>query len=421
MINELYSFSDEWGLLVNIKKTAILVFNITGRRLLDSQHFTYGDSMIPSVREYCYLGTTFTISGSAKMNQNQLRIKGLRAYFSLKRTIDITSISKDAIFKLFDSLISPVASYGCQVWLPTTNLIDCLVNDEKKSAREIISAISNDPMEKLHLSLLKWTLGVKGKTTNLPIWGDTGRYPMGIHMTKLLVDFYNRLVVLNDNNSTSIARHAFVEQVSLNLQWNKAITQLCKKFDPNASKHCRSNANALKPNSLLIKNRIEGWFKSQWNRARPAYSKLSFYNLVKENFGPEPFLQLRNHKRAKCIAWLRTSSHKLNVETGRYGDKINNPYYRTCEFCCTRDKSVIELLAQLPTAELVIENEIHFLRECPRYEDLRREQSPRMKKVLSDNIEALFDPDHLSESSKYIHKLFRRRFGRPNNSLNELV
>ena len=43
MINELYSFSDEWGLLVNIKKTAILVFNITGRRLLDSRHFTYGD------------------------------------------------------------------------------------------------------------------------------------------------------------------------------------------------------------------------------------------------------------------------------------------------------------------------------------------------------------------------------------------
>jgi hypothetical protein len=135
MIDELYSFSEEWGLLVNIKKTAILVFNITGRKLLDSQQFPYGDSKIPSVREYCYLGTTFTISGSTKVNQRQLRIKVLRAYFSLNRTLDITSISKEAIFKLFDSLISPVATYGYQVWLPSTKFMDSLTDEEKKSSR----------------------------------------------------------------------------------------------------------------------------------------------------------------------------------------------------------------------------------------------------------------------------------------------
>ena len=77
---------------------------------------------IPSVREYCYLGTCFTISGSLKANQTQLRKKGLRAYFSLKNTIDLSSIAKAAVFKLFDSLILPVVSYGCQVWLTKTEL-----------------------------------------------------------------------------------------------------------------------------------------------------------------------------------------------------------------------------------------------------------------------------------------------------------
>ena len=61
MIDELHLFSEEWGLQVNIKKTAILIFNISGRQLLDSSRFTYGEARIPSVREYCYLGTIFTI------------------------------------------------------------------------------------------------------------------------------------------------------------------------------------------------------------------------------------------------------------------------------------------------------------------------------------------------------------------------
>jgi hypothetical protein len=153
MINELHSFSEDWGLQVNIKKTAILIFNFSGRLLLESSLFTYGDTKIPAVREYCYLGTMFTISGSTKINQEQLRIKGLRAYFSLKSTIDISSISKEAIFKLFDSLISPVVTYGCQVWLPTTKFIDCtVVNNERKTPKEIITAISKDPIWRDYIS-----------------------------------------------------------------------------------------------------------------------------------------------------------------------------------------------------------------------------------------------------------------------------
>jgi hypothetical protein len=122
-----------------------MIFNVSGRQLQDSSCFVYGNASIPAVREYCYLGTTFTISGSTLLNQNKLRIKGLRAYFSLKSTIDITTISKGAIFKLFDSLISPVASYGCQVWLPRTKLIDCVLNDGRKTDKEIMTAISLFP------------------------------------------------------------------------------------------------------------------------------------------------------------------------------------------------------------------------------------------------------------------------------------
>ena len=78
-----------------------------------------------------------------------------------------------------------------------------------------------------------------------------------------------------------------------------------------------------------------------------------------------------------------------------------------------RDKSILELLAQLPTTELIIENETHLLSDCPHYEDLRRELSPEMKRTLDTprSYGALFDANLLSESSKYIQRLFQRRFG----------
>jgi hypothetical protein len=159
--------------------------------------------------------------------------------------------------------------------------------------------------------------------------------------------------------------------------------------------------------------RLEEWFRNTWDKARTAYSKLTFYNQIKVNFAEEPYIQLSNHKKAKCIAWLRSSSHRLNVETGRYGSKIKSLHHRACNFCCTQEKDVLELMAVLPTSELIVENEVHFLGECGKYDALRMEQSPEFKQKLNTDIGALFDQEHLVETSNFIHKLFKMRFELP--------
>ena len=410
MINELYSFCAEWGLEVNIKKTAVLVFNASGRKLLESTSLVYGSMVIPSVREYCYLGTTFSISGSMKTNQAQLRTKGLRAYFSLKNSIDVTSIDKTAILKLHDSLILPVVSYGCQVWLPRTQLMKCLTIDSKKADKEVLSAIAQDPMENLHLSLLKWTLGVRKRTANIPIWGDSGRCPIGIQMMKLLVDFHNRLVLLDDANATHIVRHAFIEQVNLGLEWYTSVKALSERFDQSATR--REGSNYPKPNSKLIKSRVEDWFKEKWDEARKSSSKLAFYNSIKDELHLEPYVKLKNHKRVKSIAWIRTSSHRLNVETGRYGSKNTVIHHRVCDFCSTGDKNTLELLFSLPNAEPIIEDEEHFIRDCPQYEQLRNERSRELKGLLETrDFKELFNEHNIFETSNFVYKLFKDRFG----------
>ena len=200
MLNHLFHYCLEWGLTVNIKKTAVLVFNKAGRLLKDSTGFFYGDTRILSEREYCYLGLTFSLSGALSTAQHKLKQKAIRSYFSLKKMIDFKSLKKELVFKLFDSLIQPVASYGCQVWLSETWFVKTMA-EYPRSQGNILQCIAKDPIEKLHLSFLKWTMGVHRKTSNAAVWGDCGRYPLALELTKQVFSFYHRLEKLDQEDS----------------------------------------------------------------------------------------------------------------------------------------------------------------------------------------------------------------------------
>ena len=212
----------EWGLSVNISKTAVMVFNRSGRLLKESKSFLYGETQIAPAREYTYLGIVFTLSGSLKKAQTNLRQKALRSYFSLKSMVDLRQLKKNIIFKLFDSLILPVASYGCQVWLPYTNTLKLLTS----KTEGILRQISQDPLERVHLSFLKWTIAVGKYTSNAAVWGDSGRYPLAIELLEQLCGYQNHLEQLETDNSPTLVRHAFAEQKTLKLTWYSNLDHL---------------------------------------------------------------------------------------------------------------------------------------------------------------------------------------------------
>ena len=191
MINELESFCGEWGLTVNIQKTAIMIFNKGGRQLKESFDFQYEAKNIPTARTYCYLGITFSLSGSFKIAQNLLRQKALRAYFGLKSDIDLCSISKIAVLKLLDSLILPVVSYGIEVWVSCTSGFKALADITCNVDHENLTNMASDQIERLHLAILKWTLGVGKATSNAAVWGDCGSTPLVVRFVKQITDFFN--------------------------------------------------------------------------------------------------------------------------------------------------------------------------------------------------------------------------------------
>ena len=144
---------------------------------------------------------------------------------------------------LFDALVKPVALYGAQIWTDKCSLAsifkdakeleDRISNNTPASDRELfitssVKKISQDKLERLHLLTLKWTLGVHRKTSNLAVWGDSGRYPLAIEALQLAIDYFYRLDCLPIDSLTHLA---FLDQRSLNLSWYQTMSIITSSYN----------------------------------------------------------------------------------------------------------------------------------------------------------------------------------------------
>ena len=176
-----------------------------------------------------------------------------------------------------------------------------------------LSKIATDPIERLHLSFLKWTMGVKKYTSNAAVWGETGRHPLALVLTKQVFAYLHRVQKMNTDDSPALVRHAVKEQENLNLDW---FSKLQARKTGLMNKYSRSFNHPSQ-----IRSGIKVWFEEVWNRTRVLIRKQGFYYKVKESFGPELYLSLKlGYFENKRVAQLRISCHQYNIETMRLGD-----------------------------------------------------------------------------------------------------
>ena len=113
------TFYSNLGLKINIKKTEIIIFNKRGLKLDSLFHFELNGQKINIVDEYQYLGLKLKPSGSMNLAVQELHDKANRAWFGISNIIYRNKrMEVDKIFNIFDSLVTPVALYGCEFWLP---------------------------------------------------------------------------------------------------------------------------------------------------------------------------------------------------------------------------------------------------------------------------------------------------------------
>ena len=226
-LNVLNEFCIKWGIEPNVSKTkSMMISNNT-----DDQHsFKLGNETLKNVDEYCYLGITLHKSGKLKLAIDALNTKATRAFYGLKRTVIKSKLSFTALKTLFDSLIKPILLYGAPLWLPTLPIIKHISahnstdnNSSSKSISSFIKKIAGSKIEKLHLSFLKWALGVHRKASNVGAWGETGRYPLVYQAIKLTARYYDRVSKLCNG---SLVNAALQEQKKMNLPWFKSTKRI---------------------------------------------------------------------------------------------------------------------------------------------------------------------------------------------------
>ena len=186
--------------------------------------------------------------------------------------------------------------------------------------------------------------------------------------------------------------------------------------------------------SAEVKGILKEKFHSTWTNAANSSSKLRFYSTVKKDISFERYLTIVNRKVRTSVARLRSSSHRLNVETARYqrpaskhsthrkkGVPENKEWNRCCKVCCNDN---VELLQQMPFAESPItEDEHHVLVTCPTFHHLRLQLNDHIKSSLlawDERLSSLFEEPSVHEFSLYIHKIFQLRFPKMNNGGSKL-
>ena len=132
-------------------------------------------------------------------------------------------------------------------------------------------------------------------------------------------------------------------------------------------------------------------------------SKMKTLNLLKTLPGTEIYLsEVTNSKHRCAMTKLRLSSHRLEIETGRYTRPKTDAEKRYCSYCKFFGKEVVE-------------DEIHFLITCPMYDEIRESLLP--SDILDNNTwttaekftQIMLNKEKLKTTAKFVYQAFAER------------
>ena len=183
--------------------------------------------------------------------------------------------------------------------------------------------------EQTCLYFYKRLLMVNKNTSNLAALGELGRYPIQIIIIIRIIKFWYRINELEEN---SLLKETLNEQLRAHNtnenQWIHFVNQILNSL--NIEKCFSRSTVILNINDLTkkLKTKLQEHFVKFWHRSiwssnyvnnNPNGNKLRIYRHFKKSFVIESYLtSVKNPSHRKAICQLRTSSHSLMCEVGRF-------------------------------------------------------------------------------------------------------
>jgi hypothetical protein len=85
----------------------------------DNKYKLYLETIAIENTKNTYLGLNINTTGNFHKVVNDLRDKARRAFYAIKRNIDLNILIRIWL-KILQSVIEPIALHGCEVWGPLT-------------------------------------------------------------------------------------------------------------------------------------------------------------------------------------------------------------------------------------------------------------------------------------------------------------
>ena len=330
LLNALQMVCEKRRLKVSMSKTEVVVFE-PERQACGA--FTYAGHVLMRSAAFKYLGLWFeaTTDGFAKSLGESLETARKVMNNMLRRCAQISLTCPHRICKLFDALVLPILSYGCEVWFW----------DHSVGARATTQA------ESLHAQFLRRLLGVHRHVHTLIALAEFGRYPLSVHWQRQVDRFRQQLRGPKLN---------FVKEPLLWAMYDGVWSlKLChdRSGVPFGALQARGSAD-----TAPSKERHEQRFRESQAATVTTYLQMRGPSTA---YDMQPYLlKIRGFRLRRAFASIRCSSHQLLVQTGRCHVPQLQRKDRTCRIC----KSIS-----------AVEDEHHILLHCPAFADLRSAHS----------------------------------------------
>lgn len=396
-------FCDIFGLQVNTTKTHSICF-CPSRSAVPTMHLQYKGVPIDQVSELPYLGLTFhQVYGLHRGHVKAAKAKGYKALWAYTLQLRRRKLrTPDLVRRLFDLLVEPTFSYGCQIWGP-----------------DVFCKVLHDPLgtelQCVQSDFLRSFCGLGKSVHRGTLLHEFGMMPVSHHWVLLSVRLWNKLATLEP--ADRMLRQAFDANVELFLQgcqgcwvWKvlhgmaelgfiqQPLSQLVSApqllelaFD--------EEAVAEKLKSRFLATVVGDGAQDPRTASGPtvlAATYNSWVGMGLETRAPHDRVGLPYVLR-RALVGLRVGAHNLEVATGRFRHVARAN--RVCRVC---------------SGGQAVEDVGHFLLECPAYQSIKA----RFRDVfdglpvagsLADKLKHVFGTSQQAKLAQCVLGMFQHR------------
>ena len=252
--------------------------------------------------------------------------------------------------------------------------------------------LNTDIIEKVRTKFCKFIFGVSTFSHNMPIYGELGRYPLSITIKQRMVCYWTRILKSNQHKLNKVMYDILYNLHCKDIHSSGWIKYINKKFQNNGMSYIWATQDFNVDSNNVYKCECDQ-FKQLWHSiitCDAIDSNNMMYKTFKYSHGKEKYIEILPEHFKKALLQFRIGSHKLPVNNRKH---FNVP--RADRHCTHCDQSLMG-------------DEIHFLYECPKLNNLRVKYmySPDIRREANVfnfvNIMQTNDPVTIGNLAKFI-------------------